>query len=100
MEPANRVLRRRGAGQDGSSTNPNHNNNNSNAGSIPGTPRPRNVSSELSHEQTENGHKIAFDPKDLSERSERERLPKMTLMEEVVLLGIKDQEVCTFPVPF
>ena len=41
----------------------------------------------------ENGHKIAFDPRDLSETEERSKQPKLTLMEEVLLLGLKDKQV-------
>lgn len=42
---------------------------------------------------SENGHKIAFDPRDLSESAERSKQPKLTLMEEVLLLGLKDKQV-------
>jgi hypothetical protein len=41
----------------------------------------------------ENGHKIAFDPRDISESQERSKQPKLTLMEEVLLLGLKDKQV-------
>lgn len=41
----------------------------------------------------ENGHKIAFDPRDLSETQERSKQPKLTMMEEVLLLGLKDKQV-------
>ncbi|GMF89136.1 unnamed protein product [Aspergillus oryzae] len=37
---------------------------------------------ETSFTSTENGHKIAFDPRDLSETEERSKQPKLTLMEE------------------
>ncbi|KAG5203934.1 hypothetical protein GY631_7338 [Trichophyton interdigitale] len=40
----------------------------------------------------ENGHKIAFDPRDISENEERSKQPKLTLMEEVLLLGLKDKQ--------
>lgn len=40
-----------------------------------------------------NGHKIAFDPRDISESAERVKQPKLTLMEEVLLLGLKDKQV-------
>lgn len=36
------------------------------------------------------GHKIAYDPMDLETRSEEAELPKLTLMEEIILLGIKE----------
>ena len=42
---------------------------------------------ETSYTNTENGHKIAFDPRDLSETEERNKQPKLTLMEEVLLRG-------------
>lgn len=48
---------------------------------------------ETSYTNTENGHKIAFDPRDLSETEERNKQPKLTLMEEVLLLGLKDKQV-------
>lgn len=48
---------------------------------------------ETSFTNTENGHKIAFDPRDLSETAERSKQPKLTLMEEVLLLGLKDKQV-------
>lgn len=41
----------------------------------------------------ENGHKIAYDPRDISESAERSKQPKLTLMEEIVLLGLKDKQV-------
>ncbi|CAK7568683.1 MAG: Vacuolar protein sorting-associated protein 74 [Sporothrix epigloea] len=47
---------------------------------------------ETSYEQGDNGHKIAFDPRDLSESAERSKQPKLTLMEEVLLLGLKDKQ--------
>lgn len=48
---------------------------------------------ETSYESSENGHKIAFDPRDISESTERSKQPKLTLMEEVLLLGLKDKQV-------
>lgn len=44
---------------------------------------------------SEEGHKIAFDPRDLSESHERSKQPKLTIMEEVLLLGLKDKQVYT-----
>jgi len=49
---------------------------------------------ETSYESSTNGHKIAFDPRDISESAERIKQPKLTLMEEVLLLGLKDKQVC------
>ena len=48
---------------------------------------------ETSYTNSENGHKIAFDPRDISETQERSKQPKLTLMEEVLLLGLKDKQV-------
>jgi Golgi phosphoprotein 3 len=47
----------------------------------------------------EGGRKIAYDPRDIDrDADEEERLggkvPKLTLMEEVLLLGLKDKQVC------
>lgn len=48
---------------------------------------------ETSYEDSANGHKIAFDPRDISESAERNKQPKLTLMEEVILMGLKDKQV-------
>jgi Golgi phosphoprotein 3 len=48
---------------------------------------------ETSYENSANGHKIAFDPRDISESAERNKQPKLTLMEEVILMGLKDKQV-------
>lgn len=48
---------------------------------------------ETSYENSANGHKIAFDPRDISENAERSKQPKLTLMEEVILMGLKDKQV-------
>lgn len=48
---------------------------------------------QTSYENSENGHKIAYDPRDISESAERNKQPKLTLMEEVVLMGLKDKQV-------
>ncbi|KAI0427466.1 Golgi phosphoprotein 3-domain-containing protein [Xylaria sp. FL1042] len=52
----------------------------------------RDSGPETSYENSENGHKIAFDPRDISESAERSKQPKLTLMDEVVLLGLKDKQ--------
>lgn len=51
---------------------------------------------ETSYENSANGHKIAFDPRDISESAERNKQPKLTLMEEVILMGLKDKQVGRF----
>ena len=48
----------------------------------------------------EGGNKIAFDPRDLQQDASEEaraggKLPRLTIMEEVLLLGIKDKQVKT-----
>ena len=60
------------------------------------SPAPRAGPSDRNPETSytgENGHKIAFDPRDLSESHERSKQPKLTLMEEVLLMGLKDKQV-------
>lgn len=60
------------------------------------SPKPReyeNRAPETSYTGGENGHKIAFDPKDIGESEERSKQPKLTLMEEVLLMGLKDKQV-------
>lgn len=52
---------------------------------------------ETSYHSGENGHKIAYDPRDISENAERNKLPKLTLMEEVLLMGLKDKQVSRTP---
>jgi hypothetical protein len=63
------------------------------------SPGPRTANSyndrspETAYESGENGHKIAYDPRDISENAERSKQPKLTLMEEILLLGLKDKQV-------
>lgn len=38
------------------------------------------------------GHRIAYDERDLAETVEEREMPKLTLMEEVLLLGLKDKQ--------
>ena len=46
---------------------------------------------ETSYEDSENGHRIAFDPRDISESAERSKQPKLTLMEEVTYTFYTDK---------
>lgn len=75
--------------------------NGENEGSRVSSPVPRPAgndrSPETSYENSENGHKIAYDPRDISESAERSKQPKLTLMEEVLLMGLKDKQVCLSP---
>jgi hypothetical protein len=41
----------------------------------------------------EGGNRIAFDPRDLDTEGESKKMPKLTLMEEVLLLGLNDKQV-------
>jgi golgi phosphoprotein 3 len=83
------LTRRRGAG--GSAANDGESSNGvSRSHSSAGV---RDSGPETSYENSENGHKIAFDPRDISESAERSKQPKLTLMDEVVLLGLKDKQV-------
>ncbi|KAG8940431.1 hypothetical protein FRC04_005258 [Tulasnella sp. 424] len=40
----------------------------------------------------EGGNKVAFDPRDLDTEGEANKMPKLTLMEEVLLLGLNDRQ--------
>ncbi|KAI1103711.1 Golgi phosphoprotein 3 [Jackrogersella minutella] len=80
------LTRRRGAGG-GTTTEDSNGINRSNSSS-----NVRDSAPETSYENSENGHKIAFDPRDISESAERSKQPKLTLMEEVILLGLKDKQ--------
>lgn len=64
-------------------------------GSRVSSPAPKRTDGapETSYESSENGHKIAFDPRDISESAERSKQPKLTLMEEIILMGLKDKQV-------
>lgn len=92
MASSEGLTRRRGGGGAASSTA----NDDSEASRVnPLVPKPGSDSRapETSYTGGENGHKIAFDPRDISESEERNKQPKLTLMEEVLLLGLKDKQV-------
>ncbi|PWZ00270.1 putative VPS74-protein [Testicularia cyperi] len=38
------------------------------------------------------GHKVAYDPRDLNDEKEMGENPRLTLMEEILLLGLKDKQ--------
>ncbi|WFD42968.1 Vacuolar protein sorting-associated protein 74 [Malassezia psittaci] len=42
--------------------------------------------------EKETGHRVAYDPRDLEESDESTGLPRLTLMEELYLLGLKDRQ--------
>ncbi|KAF2174031.1 hypothetical protein M409DRAFT_62207 [Zasmidium cellare ATCC 36951] len=85
------LTRRRGAGGASSTAAAAENGDD---GSRVASPVPKSASSapETSYEAGENGHKIAFDPRDISENTERAKQPKLTLMEEILLMGLKDKQ--------
>jgi golgi phosphoprotein 3 len=88
------LTRRRGAGGGGGVTSPDADDESSSSRVT--SPVPRQVpdrTPETAYEAGENGHKIAFDPRDISESAERSKQPKLTLMEEILLLGLKDKQV-------
>ncbi|KUI58221.1 Vacuolar protein sorting-associated protein 74 [Cytospora mali] len=89
MASTSGLTRRRGGGGGGAAGEGESSNGlprtNSSGNFIDNTP-------ETSYESGENGHKIAFDPRDISESTERSKQPKLTLMEEVLLLGLKDKQ--------
>lgn len=91
MASAGGLTRRRGGG--GATTEGADDNDTSRVSS----PAPKNSDKtpETSYTGGENGHKIAFDPRDISESEERNKQPKLTLMEDVLLLGLKDKQVCS-----
>ena len=91
MASAGGLTRRRGGGGGASTSNAEDEND----GSRVSSPVPKNYDKapETSYTGGENGHKIAFDPRDMQESEERNKQPKLTLMEEVLLLGLKDKQV-------
>jgi len=85
------LTRRRGAGGGGTDSGDGGISSNGN-GASSRSARDSTSQPETSYESGENGHKIAFDPRDISESAERSKQPKLTLMEEVLLLGLKDAQ--------
>jgi Golgi phosphoprotein 3 len=92
MASAGGLTRRRGAAQ--AATDGDENTSSRVASPAPkSAPSYHDRSPETSYSNDENGHKIAFDPRDISESEERSKQPKLTLMEEILLLGLKDKQV-------
>jgi golgi phosphoprotein 3 len=89
------LTRRRGAGGGGGAvTSPDGDEESSNSRVTSPVPRQYpDRAPETAYEASENGHIIAYDPRDISESAERSKQPKLTLMEEVLLLGLKDKQV-------
>ena len=94
MASAGGLTRRRGAGGGGgASASTAEDGEDSSRGSSPAPKAYNDRAPETSYTGGENGHKIAFDPRDISESEERSKQPKLTLMEEVLLMGLKDKQV-------
>ena len=62
-----------------------------------GGPSSEQRAPETSYSGGENGHLIGIDPRDLRDAEERNKQPKLTLMEEVLLMGLKDKQVGNGP---
>lgn len=86
------LTRRRGAG---GATGDNDNEPNRIASPAPGASKRNddNHAPDTAYETSgENGHKIAFDPRDLDSNAEAAKQSKLTLMEEILLMGLKDKQ--------
>ena len=94
MASAGGLTRRRGAGGGiGASASTPEDGEDASRVSSPAPKAYNDRAPETSYTGGENGHKIAFDPRDISESEERSKQPKLTLMEEVLLMGLKDKQV-------
>ena len=92
MSSAGGLTRRRGGG--GGTVNTGDDENDGSRSATPaGLNRENGRAPETSYTGGENGHKIAFDPRDMADNEERNKQPKLTLMEEVLLMGLKDKQV-------
>ncbi|KAF3939233.1 hypothetical protein ABW19_dt0201002 [Dactylella cylindrospora] len=89
-------LRKRGAGGGGGSSNLNSNGDTTPTFESSSSSKPLGSPGEgataNSYTSENGGHIIAYDPRDISESKERSKQPKLTLMEEVLLLGLKDKQ--------
>lgn len=93
MSSASGLTRRRGGGAGGAAATAEAESSNGGINRADSSSNFKDTQPETSYESSENGHKIAFDPRDISESTERSKQPKLTLMEEVLLLGLKDKQV-------
>ena len=87
------LTRRRGGGQPGGGAVGEDDEPSRVSSPAPRRPDDNRSGPETSYEAGANGHKIAFDPRDISENAERNKQPKLTLMEEILLMGLKDKQV-------
>lgn len=81
------LQRRRVAGgaADNGNDSPSHNGESSNTNS-----------SNAARNGYEDGRRVAYDPDDINNTEDELKQPKLTLMEEVLLMGIKDKQVSNF----
>ncbi|MCJ1356936.1 MAG: Vacuolar protein sorting-associated protein 74 [Icmadophila ericetorum] len=87
------LTRRRGGGGGGTGSGEDENGSSRISSPAPKSgPSNESRGPETSYTGGENGHRIAFDPRDISESAERNKQPKLTLMEEVLLMGLKDKQ--------
>ncbi|KAK9457646.1 Golgi phosphoprotein 3-domain-containing protein [Dipodascopsis uninucleata] len=88
------LQRRRVTSTNGSSTNISTASSNASVSPGPASPDPTSGGGFYSESSIsgENGHRIAFDPRDMQEGDERAKQPRLTLMEEVLLMGLKDKQ--------
>ena len=61
--------------------------------STPNSAAPSNRSAPNASGAVEGKSKVAYDPRDFEDGGEANAMPKLTLMEEVLLLGLKDKAV-------
>ncbi|AYO44638.1 Vacuolar protein sorting-associated protein 74 [Malassezia restricta CBS 7877] len=62
------------------------------SGSTVSTVQKTSGSGSVSNIDLRTGHRLAYDPRDLTDEHEEQRYPRFTLMEEVLLLGLKDTQ--------
>ncbi|GAA5956188.1 hypothetical protein JCM21900_006832 [Sporobolomyces salmonicolor] len=92
MASTSTLSRRRGAGA--TSANPPHSSTSTPApsSSILAHPSPSSSRPVTPALPAQGGHKIVYDERDLSDANEDRINPRLTLMEEVLLLGLKDKQ--------
>jgi hypothetical protein len=92
MSSAGGLSRRRVAGASSSNSD-----DTPNPGSLPNGSSPNGTIATHAGSAFEGGSKIAYDPRDLDQVQEDSRyggrMPRLTIMEEVLLLGLKDKHV-------
>jgi hypothetical protein len=82
------LTRRRAGGAGGSPTT-------AQSDQIPSSSNPSSSSGKAasSNVPSSSGGRVAYDPRDFQDDAESNKMPRLTLMEEVLLLGLKDKAV-------